>query len=403
MRPDVAPAPVVTAPSTLSVRAMPLHFSEAEFERRRRALDTALIEVDLDGLLLFNQESHYWLTGFDSFGFCFFQCLVVRRGEAPVLLTRAPDLRQARQTSNINDIRLWQDRDGSDPAAALAALLDELGPRTGRWGVEWQSHGLTAANGERLRQALRGRALEDASDLVNRLRAVKSAEELACIRRAAELADAALDAGLARVRPGMDEGRILAAMQGAVFEGGGDYPGNPFIIGSGPQALLCRYASGRRRLADRDQLTLEFAGVYRQYHAAMMRTVLLGPVDPAHERMHAACVQALRACEAALHPGRTVGEAFDAHAVALDAAGYRAHRLNACGYGQGARYAPSWMDWPMLYHANPVIVEPDMVFFLHMILMDSDSGRAMTLGHTVHVTAAGCVALSRHTPALLAV
>jgi Xaa-Pro dipeptidase len=51
-------------------------------------------------------------------------------------------------------------------------------------------------------------------------------------------------------------------MQAAVFEGGGDYPGNAFIIGSGRDALLCRYKTGRRRLDPRDQLTLEFAGVW---------------------------------------------------------------------------------------------------------------------------------------------
>ncbi len=49
-------------------------------------------------------------------------------------------------------------------------------------------------------------------------------------------------------------------------------PANEFIIGSGRDALLCRYKSGRRKLSKRDQLTLEFAGVYRHYHAAFMRT-----------------------------------------------------------------------------------------------------------------------------------
>ena len=37
------------------------------------------------------------------------------------------------------------------------------------------------------------------------------------------------------------------------------------------------------------------------------------------------------------------------------------HRLNACGYSLGARYAPSWMDWPMFYRDNPTIIAPGMV------------------------------------------
>ncbi len=64
----------------------------------------------------------------------------------------------------------------------------------------------------------------------------------------------------------------------------------------------------------------------------------------------------------------------------------RAHRLNACGYSLGATYAPTWMDWPMFYHGNPVEIGPGMVFFLHMILMDSEAGLAMTLGRTSLIT-----------------
>ena len=51
----------------------------------------------LDGLLIFRQESMYYLTGYDTFGYCFFQCLVLHADGRMVLLTRAPDLRQARQ------------------------------------------------------------------------------------------------------------------------------------------------------------------------------------------------------------------------------------------------------------------------------------------------------------------
>ena len=162
-----------------------------------------------------------------------------------VLLTRAPDLRQAQLTSVLEDVRVWVDRDGADPAVELRGLLQELGLGGKRLGVEWETHGLTAGNGKRLEGALGGFApLEDASLLLSRLRLVKSAAELAVVRRAAELGDAALAAAVEHTRAGADEGVILARMHDAVFEGGGDYPGNPFIIGSGPGALLCRYYWG---------------------------------------------------------------------------------------------------------------------------------------------------------------
>ena len=184
-------------------------------------------------------------------------------------------------------------------------------------------------------------------------------------------------------------------MHSAIFKGGGDYPGNEFIIGSGDDALLCRYFTGRRHLSAKDQLTLELAGVYRHYHAALMRTIPIGEALPRHNALHAVCIDAMDASMDALRPGRPIGEVFDAYARVCDAAGMRKHRLNATGYSLGTTFAPNWMDWPMFYHANPVIAKPNMVFFLHMVLMDSEAGQAMCFGHTVLVTENGCETLSR--------
>ena len=383
---------------------MPVHFAPEEYAERRDRVTAVLRAHELDGLLCFRQESMYWLSGYDTFGYCFFQCLVLTPDGRMTLLTREPDRRQAAHTSVLEDIRIWADREGVNPAEDLRELLTELGLAGKRLGVEYEAYGLTGRNAHRLDAALEGYCrLEDASELVSAQRVVKSPSEMACIRRAAGLADDALDAALARAGDGAFEGDILADMQGAVFRGGGDYPGNEFIIGSGRDALLCRYFSGRRRLDAEDQLTLEWAGVYHRYHAAMMRTLLVGGAHPEHREMHAAADEAMAACVETCAPGHTCGEVFDAHARVLDAAGLRPHRLNACGYAMGATFAPMWMDWPMFYTGNPVEIAPGMAFFIHIIVMNSDSGRAMTLGQTVEVTEVGAIPLHRHDTALLVV
>jgi Xaa-Pro dipeptidase len=366
---------------------MPLHFSEAELAQRRERTSALLAEAGLDGLLIFRQESMYYLTGYDTFGYCFFQCLYLGADGRLMLLTRAPDLRQAQQTSMIQDIRIWVDGPAAEPARELREILQGFGCAGKRLGVEYDAYGLTAAQGKRLEAAFDGFCeLADASGLVSRLRVVKSPAEVAYVREAAALADAAWDAALASAGPGAFEGDILAAMHGAIFSRGGDDPSNEFIIGSGEGALLCRYYSGRRHLDPQDQLTLEWAGTYRHYHAAMMRTLPIGLPQPLHREMHAVARDALLAVEDNLRPGKTFGEAFDAHSRVMDAAGYQAHRMNACGYSLGTTYAPVWMDWPMLYHGNPVAFEPGMTVFCHMILFNSEAGVAMTLGRTSLVT-----------------
>jgi len=374
---------------------MALHFSRDEFAARRARAVERMVEQGLDGLLMFRQESMYYLTGYDTFGYVYFQCLYLGADGTLTLLTRVPDLRQARHTSVIEDIRIWTDGAGARPAHELRDILDGHGCRGKHLGIELEAYGLTGRSWRMVEEALDGFCtLEDASELVSALRLVKSPAELAYARRAAELADDALAEAERGARPGAFEGDILAAMQGAIFRGGGDYPGNEFIIGSGRDALLCRYFSGRRTLDPEDQLTIEFAGVYRHYHAALMRTILIGRASPRQRDMHAACAEALAVTKEALRPGRPIGEAFDAHARVLDAAGFREHRLNACGYSMGTTFSPNWMDWPMLYTGNPVLAAPDMVFFLHMILADSDTGLGMTLGETVRVTESGCERLS---------
>ncbi|MBL8697140.1 MAG: aminopeptidase P family protein [Alphaproteobacteria bacterium] len=372
-----------------------LHFTEAELADRRDRACRAMQTAGLDGLLCFRQESMFWLTGYDTFGFVFFQCLFLGADGTMVLLTRAPDRLQAAQTSVIEDVRIWVDAPDAGPAEQLRAILEEKRCRGKRLGVEWEAYGLTARNGQRLSAALDGFCtLADASDLVSHLRVVKSEAELAYVRRAAALADEALAQGYAMARPGADEGEILAAMQGAVLRGGGDEPANEQIIGSGPHALLCRTHTGRRRLDARDMLTIEFAGSYRHYHAAVMRTLAIGGADPRLVDMHKASVEALHASEAALRPGRPIGEVFDAHARVLDAAGYREMRMNACGYSLGNTFAPNWMDWPMFYRGQPYVAEVGNVFFIHIIVFDAANSLAMTLGRTSEVTPAGARPLS---------
>jgi Xaa-Pro dipeptidase len=241
----------------------------------------------------------------------------------------------------------------------------------------------------------------DASYLVSNLRLVKSPAEIAYAKNAGRLADDALDAALELIKPGADEAAILSAMQGAVLAGGGDYPANEFIIGSGADALLCRYKAGRRRLDTKDQLTLEWAGVSAHYHAAMMRTVVIGEQDFRQKELYSACLQNLAAIEEVLQPGKTFGDVFDVHARVMDERGLTRHRLNSCGYSLGARFSPSWMEHQMFHAGNPQEITRDMTLFVHMIVMDSDSGTAMTLGRTYLTTDGAPEPLSRHSLDLL--
>ena len=370
---------------------MSIHFTKEEFLERKSKLVTKLNEENLDGLLMFKQESMYWLTGYDTFGYVFFQSLILTSKGDIILFTRAPDLRQAQNTSIIKDIRIWVDKEKSNPSDELKNILSELNLEKSNLGVEYEAYGLTGRNAIRLNDTLKKFAkLHDQSELVSKLRVIKSDQEIIYTKKAAELADKALNEVWNVAKAGVSEAKILAEMQKVIFEGGGDYPANEFIIGSGHNALLCRYQAEKRILSNPDQLTIEWAGTYKHYHSAMFRTIPIGKADLKHYKMYDACLEALIKCEEKLIPGNTVGDVFNTHAKILDSHGYKKSRMNACGYSLGATFSPNWMDVPpMIFSDNPLILKPGMIFFIHMILMNSENQLAMNLGETYLVTKNG--------------
>ena len=376
-----------------------LHFSEEEFlQRRQRALELMKRE-NLDGFLMTKQESLYYFTGFDTFGYVFFQAMYFHNDGSMRLITRMPDFRQALYTSILepSDIIIRPDDAGSNPVSLVPEVLKEFGINSPskRVGYEPNSATLTHEIGKLLEEAVAGLCtLVDHSILFGReLRIVKSETELRKIRKAAYLADFALIRALKLAKPGAYEGDLWREIVGTVYEGGGDDPANENILVSGNKAVLTRYSTGKAKI-DR-QVTLEHAGVYKHYHACLMRTIHIGGITKLARRMFEVNILQMKAAMQALKPGREIGDVSEAYARVADENGFKDQRFNACGYSMGATFAPTWMDFPMFVRGQKVVAQPGMVFFIHIILMDKATDTASSIGQSVEVTNDGCVSLSK--------
>ena len=166
------------------------------------------------------------------------------------LLTRAPDLRQAQHTSIIEDIRVWVDRDGAHPgrAASRSARRAQACRHAARRRIRhpW------ADRRERPRRRRRARRICRADRCLRPHPAAPRGEERGRDRLCAR-GGAACRRRARRGHRGNPRGRRRGPTSSPPCRArssrrGGDYPANEFIIGSGPDALLCRYKSGRRRL-----------------------------------------------------------------------------------------------------------------------------------------------------------
>lgn len=367
-------------------------FPVATHAARVAATRAELCRRGLDALLLFAQESHYYLFGYDGTGFVFFQCAVLTADDGPVtLLCRRPDMAQARDTSTIEDIRIWLNAEDADPAGALRDILVERGLSGGRLGIELDSYGCTGATYAAVSSALDGVCgLVDASDIVRTQRLVKSEEELVYIRKAAALADDAVAAVANAVRPGVLDSTLTAAALTAMLEGGGDVPPGGPLVNSGQRAIYGRGVGGPRGLEAQDQVMIELAATYRRYNACTERMVIVGGPSAAQAAMFDTVHETLSAMLEAFRPGAPLGRVDEVHGAKLDSAGHAKRRFSACGYSLGATYRPSWMDVPpMIYAGNPLEMRPGMVFFPHVMLGDMENRLAMGLGQTVLVTDSG--------------
>jgi Xaa-Pro dipeptidase len=382
---------------------MALHFTIGEFSERQRRVIKRMIIENLDGLLLFRQESMYYLTGYDTTGFTMFQAMYFGADGSIALLVRSPDIRQAAITSIVKDIRMWADRAGANPANELRDLLESYNCRGKRIGIEYHAYGLTAQRGKLIDAAMENFCeLVDASDLVRIQRLVKSSAELEYVRESGRLADGALTVANRMAVEGEAVGAIYGKMVDFILKGGGDPTASWWPLGHGQEAMLVRYHTDLGKIANNDQITFEFGASYRHYHTALMNVALTGKVNPDQKDMFKACVEGLTACEDILRPGNTAGDIFETHLKVLTKAGYGKHTLRGCGYTMGAMFPPTWMDLPMFYAGNPQVLEAGMVFFIHMILLNSDNGLAMSLGETAIVKDGNCE-LVTHAPRELVV
>lgn len=386
---------------TAGGRDVALRFPPEEHAARLAATRAELQARGLDALLVFAQESHYYLTGYDTSGFVFFQAGVITADERPtVLLTRRPDLRQAEVASLYDDIRIWLNAEDANPAEDLRAILDELGLRNDRVGVEFATYGLTAANGRLVEAALDGFCvLEDASDILRRQRLVKSPAELEMVRKAGQLADAAVLATVEATAPGVTESDLSAAALAAILHGGGEVPSGGPLVNSGPRALFGRGIGGPRRIEGNDQVLIELAGSYCRYHVCIESTVAVGKSDPRQADMMAVAADALDQIRDAARPGTELGALDDIHRSVLDAAGFATERFAACGYALGCTFKPTWMDVPpMIYTGNPLLLEPGMVFFVHIMIPDTRTGVMAGIGQTFAIRESGPVELFSRLP-----
>jgi ectoine hydrolase len=364
-----------------------LPFSEGEYNRRLAKTRAAMEARELDLLFVTDPSNQHWLTGYDGWSFYVHQGVMVLPDADPIWWGRGQDANGGVRTCWMTDDRVIGYADNyvqsSDrhPMQDLAERLKGMGLAKARIGVEMENYYFSAKAYEVLRAELPDATFVDATAVVNWQRAVKSAEELAFMRRAAAISEKITDGLLERVEPGVPKNEVVAeifrdAIRGT-DDGWGDYPAIVPLLPSGSDAAAPHLTWNGRPFATGEATFFEISGCYRRYHAPLCRTLFLGKPPQFLLDAERALVEGL---EAGLEVARAGNRASDiAHALArpLERAGIE--RGARCGYPIGLSYPPDWGERTISLRAeDDTVLEPGMTFHFMPGLWMSDWGLEIT-------------------------
>ena len=366
-----------------------LPFTPAEYDTRAARLKARLDEKGLDAIILAGPESHYWLTGYETTGFHSFpQALIVARDGMRLLVTRQLEVENA--TDNAYGLPVKGYQDDESPGQAVAKGLLDMGLGHATVGVEKKVPWLITDVYEALVRAAPGARFVDASGTVELLRSVKSAPELAYIRKAARAVEAAMKAGVDAVREGASEYHVAAEVHRARIEAESHFIRNPTYIVSGPRAALAHATWIGRTIKRGEVVFFELGANVRHYDAALMRCAVVGPATDFMKRGSEASLAALDAVIKAIKPGAVAREVHALAQRTLDKHGFGHYFDHRVGYGIGIEFL-TWIErgGVSLDPGSDQVLEPNMT--LHLIPHFKVQGR-FTLGfsETVRVSEKGC-------------
>jgi len=382
-------------------------FPPAEYRRRLEAIRHRMIAAGIDCLFLTSEKNIRYVTGFHS------QTWISPTRPRYVLLPVAGEPAAVVPTSNeagirattwLEDVRTWPAPRPADDGVSLVgeALRELAGPRgrvAAEIGPEMRVQ-MPIADFQRIGAALASPFL-DAGTVLRPVRMVKSDEEVARVRRSAELASEGFARLAPRLRPGLTERDIARILHGLLVELGADTV--PYLVPvSGAHGYeQINMGPTDRPLALGDLLIIDVGATWRGYFCDFDRNFALGRAPADMREAYARVFAATEAGLAAVRPGRTAAEVWRAMASAVDPAGRADTPVGRMGHGLGLDLT----EPPSLAPDDHTRLEPGMVITLEpSLVLPGTAGlarRLMVHEENVVVTPKGCELLTRRAPAAL--
>ncbi|UVK43993.1 Xaa-Pro peptidase family protein [Mesorhizobium sp. AR07] len=365
-------------------------FSEQEHRARLAQARGLLKEQGIDHCISVAPESLYYYGGYDSWvSVNSPQTLIFSVDESdPTIVLRDTDVSLALESSWVKDVRSYRMMFDDIPGT-FAAVAREKGLRGGKVAIEIQSYAIPHSLGLALARALAPAEIVDATVLLGMPRLIKSAAEMAYLRKAGTYAQAGLDAARQVLKLGISEITLAGEIEHAMRAAGSDYWSIPTELASGDRSAG-GHGTARERIIERgDIVHLEFAGVAARYHAAAIHTMAAGEPSKRARSVYDVGRASLAAGIREIRPGAKVSDIEEASLGPVRAAGLEHAAVMRFGYGLGVAYPPIWLEPLQISRGSDQIMQTGMVFVLHAYLQLVDEQLGIIQGGTYALTENG--------------
>ena len=307
-------------------------------------------EAGVDCLMISSEENRRYLSGFTGSA----GSLFITATDA-VLATDFRYIEQAGQ--QCPDFRVHRMMGGVD---WLTGLLGELGIH--RLGFESQH--VTVASHSGIQKAISDSdpsldvTLVSTSGLVEELRSVKDANELAVLTKAIEIADEAFAQVAPTIRPGHTEIEVAWMLEKAMRELGAEAISFETIVAAGPNAALPHHRPADVPILEGQPLIIDMGAKYQGYCSDLSRTICLGSYDDTFRKVYDTVLGAQLTAIATVEKGMTAGDCDGLARAVIDEAGYGETFGHSLGHGVGLAVH----ELPGVGPRSTMILEDNMPF-----------------------------------------
>ena len=380
----------------LSIQERDRCYKIVRAEMAQHGIDCLLLPANTGRWEQLQGDSRYLTTigGFATEVFTAFP----REGEVTAFIfNRAAWWKQAQKW--VADVRDGRNRWGQN----AIERINELGLQKGTIGISGLAGLFRAPEGiipyssvKAIQDAFPQAKIVNATEMMQEIRAVKSAEEVSMLERSAAIVEKTIEAMVQHANPGVSEKELYGAMVHAMLANGGELP-TLFVLSAGPGLSNSSFVPTDYRIQKGDRIIDEIEAKYGGYAAQAVCPVVIGTPDNEYQKM----IDISRACFdtilGAMKPGVTFGALFDVYKRTVEEQGkgkylWNHPMMHARGLGDDG---PAVLGDKDLERFSKIQLQTGMTFILKPQVRPVEGKGRASLGDTVTVTESGARRLGK--------